>query len=206
MPKKVLFAASIAFAIAFLLFSQIAEKPRLAKLDFDLTVKLQDKVPVVLDPLLELSAFIADFEIALIVLTIIVIAKRKILAFVALPLFLLVHFIELYGKVFINHPGPPVMFLRAQTITFFPKWQILSDSSYPSGHAMRAIFIALVAAWAILLYKQNKWAKNIFPLVIWIWAILTIISRVALGQHWTSDVLGGSLLGASFGFFALLFF
>jgi membrane-associated phospholipid phosphatase len=32
-----------------------------------------------------------------------------------------------------------------------------------------------------------------------------LTSRIYLGEHWTSDVIGGGLLGASFAFLSLLF-
>lgn len=62
--------------------------------------------------------------------------------------------------------------------------------SFPSGHAARAFLIAVVAtalapAWLVVL--------------LWIWAPLVSLSRVAMGVHYLSDVVAGAILGALVG-------
>jgi undecaprenyl-diphosphatase len=58
--------------------------------------------------------------------------------------------------------------------------------SFPSGHAARAFLIAVVAsalapAWLIVL--------------LWVWAPLVSLARVAMGVHYLSDVIAGAILG-----------
>ncbi len=59
--------------------------------------------------------------------------------------------------------------------------------SFPSGHAARAFLIAVVASalappwWLILL--------------LWVWAPLVSLARVAMGVHYLSDVIAGAILG-----------
>lgn len=67
--------------------------------------------------------------------------------------------------------------------------------SFPSGHAMTATLAAgVVLLWALpLLSRRGR-------ILLWIGAcavpLVVGVSRVALGVHWVSDVVGGWLLGA----------
>ena len=66
--------------------------------------------------------------------------------------------------------------------------------SFPSGHAARAILIAVLTtglgpAWLALL--------------LWIWAPLVSLARVAMGVHYISDVAAGMFLGLIAGLIGL---
>jgi len=58
--------------------------------------------------------------------------------------------------------------------------------SFPSGHAVRACMLAVMA-----------WGLNLYPLcwILTIWAPLVSLARVALGVHFLIDVVAGWLLG-----------
>ena len=62
--------------------------------------------------------------------------------------------------------------------------------SFPSGHAARAAMLAVMA-----LGLGPSW----LGLLLLIWAPLVILSRVAMGVHYLSDVLAGTLLGIVLG-------
>ncbi|MET8363770.1 phosphatase PAP2 family protein [Micromonospora sp. NPDC005252] len=69
--------------------------------------------------------------------------------------------------------------------------------SFPSGHALNATLAAGVLLLVFLPYVR-RWASRV---ALWVAALLltvvTGVSRVALGVHFTSDVLGGWLLGVA---------
>lgn len=74
-----------------------------------------------------------------------------------------------------------------------PHLDHVSSWSYPSGHATSVTAIAL----AFALLAPPPWRRA----AAWCAAgavLLTALSRVMLGVHWPSDVLGGTMLGAAF--------
>jgi len=58
--------------------------------------------------------------------------------------------------------------------------------SFPSGHAARSFLIAILAS-----ALGPTW---LVP-VLWTWAPLVGLARVAMGVHYLSDVLAGTILG-----------
>ncbi len=70
--------------------------------------------------------------------------------------------------------------------------------SFPSGHAGRAFLIALIAS----ALSPAGWVV----LVLWIWAPLVALARVAMGVHYLSDILAGALLGILVALFGLQFY
>jgi len=63
--------------------------------------------------------------------------------------------------------------------------------SFPSGHAARAVMLAVVA-----LGLGPAW----LGVILLAWAPLVILARVAMGVHYLSDVLAGAVFGLLAGF------
>jgi undecaprenyl-diphosphatase len=58
--------------------------------------------------------------------------------------------------------------------------------SFPSGHAARAFLIAVVGTALAPLW---------LVILLWVWAPLVSLARVAMGVHYLSDVVAGAILG-----------
>lgn len=66
--------------------------------------------------------------------------------------------------------------------------------SFPSGHAARAFLIAVVA---------TSLGPSGVAIVLWIWAPLVALARVAMGVHYVSDIIAGAVVGVAFALIGL---
>ncbi len=206
--KRAVILAIVSGCVLFIFyaFSFLVKGGRLHNFDFDMTVHLSDKTPKKFDPYFSILSLTGSFEVTIVILTALIFLRRKLSAFLVVGVFCLAHLVELFGKSFLNHPPPPFMFFRYTLGFEFPTSYIRTGNSYPSGHAMRMIFLFIVGVWILFGLKKMKIELKyvIFAGAI-AYTALMLLSRVVLGEHWASDVIGGSILGASFGTLSLMF-
>lgn len=208
--KKALFVlASLFFFFCFFVFSVLVKKHLFTNFDFNTTVRLQDHVPLRLDKVFPYFSALASIEGMAILLVILLIFRRQILrGILVLGIFLSAHVVELFGKIFINHPPPPFMFYRHLDASSFglDKYYVQNGNSYPSGHSFRTVFVAMIFIYTILNTKKLSNSVKFFCILFALGVIVFVgISRISLGEHWATDVIGGGLFGFGTGFLTLLF-
>jgi membrane-associated phospholipid phosphatase len=91
-------------------------------------------------------------------------------------------------KLLIHRPRPKATLVHVM--------QILNSYSFPSGHVM---FYAVFFGFLIFfIYSRLKvsFFRNLLLVLFSSLVVLVGASRIYLGEHWASDVLGGYLLGS----------
>lgn len=91
-------------------------------------------------------------------------------------------------KEYIQRPRPGIDLVDV--------FRILDSYSFPSGHVM--FYIGFYGFLWFLIYTllKRSWLRTLLLILLSTLIALVGISRIYLGQHWASDVLGAYLLGS----------
>jgi len=69
--------------------------------------------------------------------------------------------------------------------------------SYSSGHAMFAVVVYGLWSYFVATSALPRPLRAVLASALALWALAVIWSRLALGAHWATDVIGGVLLGVA---------
>lgn len=203
-PKKrtTLFLAC-ALCILYSLLAIAVNARLLEAADWLITLALQRAVPHSLDLGASILSLAGSVEASVIFFAALVLlsppkARRSLIV-----LFVVLSVLEIAGKTYIDQPGPPDALSRYVFHFGTPTGSLETPFSYPSGHSARAAFLVVTAASVIGRTGRSRQTLLFIGLVLLVGAAM-LVSRVYIGDHWTSDVVGGALLGTGFALFGFL--
>ncbi len=82
----------------------------------------------------------------------------------------------------------------------------VSDLSFPSGHTFAATALYIALAYYTAKFART-WGHEIFFYFLGLLVIITVgVSRIYLGVHFSTDVIGGLTSGAAWGLFVSILF
>ncbi len=88
------------------------------------------------------------------------------------------------------------IFQRTRPVEYFLVNQ--GGLSYPSGHSMVTMTFYSTIAYLLANGTKNVNKKRLIKLIAYVMIIMMGISRIYLGVHWPTDVLGAYLIGYIF--------
>ena len=129
-------------------------------------------------------------------------------AIIAAAVFAVIGHVQLIKRKKFLKVDPDILFLGAVyilVVVFYGVFEVAAinfrpeaaEASYPSSHTFIVITVAVTAAmFAARKIKDKKIYIAIYVICISA-AALTAICRLCSGEHWTTDIIGGALLGSA---------
>ncbi len=187
---------AVAWVVILLLVAGLAYAAHTTRVlpgDLAVTRALQSvNSPVVFDVLYAVSyiGYTIPFAIIMIVVWVILALLRLWVELLFSVLTLLSLAVEVLAKALVARPRPSATLVHVTTH--------LTDYSFPSGHVLHyTIFYGFLAFMLATVFRPS-WGRNLLMAICIALIILVGVSRVYLGEHWATDVIGGYLIGALF--------
>ena len=125
------------------------------------------------------------------------------LIILTIVLFILIKYKKIGVSIFLNLALITILNQLLKRILQRPRpteYRIIEETGYsfPSGHSMVSMAFYGYLIYLIYKYVKNKYVKWISIILLSLLICLIGISRIYLGVHYTSDVLGGFLISISY--------
>ena len=181
MKKRIIAGSLIVIGIIFGVIAKLNLTSDLDTFIYNIIIKMQsDSVTQIFKAITFLASTKFILCLNIIALIIYIIKKRGYLLLIPVNSIFSVVSNNLI-KFLIKRPRPNVLRLVTET-----------NYSYPSGHAM--ISVLFYGTIITLLNRNNIKYRKIINIILMLIILLVGVSRIYLGVHYTSDIIGGYLI------------
>lgn len=180
----------------FSVFSWWVNRFNPSAFDYGITILVQKAIPLWADEFLSLFSLLGSFEVVTVFLVAVLLKQKRFFSgILIMGAYLYGMGIEVLGKILIVHPNPPHDFFRYDLGFVFPSSSLNTGYSFPSGHAYRSVFLLTIMLSFLFKSKIPKDKKVLLFILAMVSGFIMLVSRVSLGEHWTTDVVAGAMLG-----------
>jgi undecaprenyl-diphosphatase len=174
--------------VGFGLIAWLVSQPGIPPIDTATTVFLHGLASPTLDRFMDAATFLGSSPVLAavvgLVVVLLVVRRRRMEA-----VFMVIAFV---GSLVLNDK---LKLLVQRPRPGFDWAEVWPETSFPSGHSMNSFVVYL--AIALVVWRLGGRRPGIVALVLAIVLVVSVgISRIYLGAHWLSDVIGGYLAGA----------
>ncbi|MBM4433471.1 MAG: phosphatase PAP2 family protein [Chloroflexi bacterium] len=189
--RKLRLGVYLLFVALFGLFSYFAHRLPYFPGDVEISLWVQEIDLPLFSPIMKGISFISSVIPAVIIVGVVVIIlwvlRKRLEAVFIGPSAGLASLINLPIKLAIDRPRPTNELIQVLATG--------NESSFPSGHTLYAVIF-----YGFMFYLSPKLIKNrvavkLLRSILVILILATMTSRIYLGAHWFSDVLGGFFFG-----------
>ncbi len=186
----------LVYFIEFLLFTALAwfvHFNPVLPVDVAITQEFQENKAPWLQTFMAAVSFLGNQSILFAVLILLTalafwLVKLRLEALIIVTLSVISSAVNFLVKLIVSRPRP--------TTRLVDVFQHANGQSFPSGHVMSYVaFWGLLFSFGLILFNRRHWWHYVLLVIPALFVILVGPSRIYLGDHWASDVLGGYLFG-----------
>ncbi len=187
---------ALIYFIQFLLFTALAwfvHFNPVLPVDVAITQEFQENKSPWLQSFMVAVSFLGNQQILFIGLIFVTavafwLVRLRLEALIIVTLSIVSSVVNFLVKLLVSRPRP--------TTHLVDVFQHANGQSFPSGHVMSYVaFFGLLFSLGLILFNRKHWWHYVLLIISALFVILVGPSRIYLGDHWASDVVGGYLFG-----------